>query len=826
MISLICWGPKLSQGRHGRDAGRWSIPHSQMLRSPQDTHVDHLRSLLDQRSTRAGSFSAISEDSDTPSVYSRPFFSPKSSDNSQYHPSSTFDIESHLDHLDRPGNYTPSILDFDDLDDDRHSSFAPSEEIDIDDTSYEDEDNNFADRLSYLGPKMRVHSRAPWELEDDTHEEDAETEEVHRSFQSVFPFRGNGAKSVASSSSSPRPSYTTSRPSGESSRSQVPPKRSFDTINSQLSYQPGTFQSVSSFCHPFIHYPDAFLSCSTLVQESVSSLGQFTPPAQKNTRSNFPLGRLRPESSNVDLSPSSNPSPGRGPLSARFPPMQDNDLTVRRNSVKIEEGVHPYANPELVVYPTFREGNIALSESCTTDSGDITVNSASSKHCVSSIQPKIISSPLPHIGSPRLIEAPLAENRLERTVSPRSNNLSSWTDSNATPAFSLISLEEARAQRMRSATVNPTSRMSVGMSNPSSMFPPMETEATPGADSSPVGGSITRTRARSISAGANRARSVLQTFVSQTKPERRDSEPTLIAHNVSAGHPGKTLKHKKSGFMRLFNAGKVPERNEQKIPPPVPSLPDSHSNNRVQSISQRAKTSVHRIPVPRLSPSLFESSREQSHDTITSDTWKQSTRRPPGLSITINTQQQPVAGIVSASVVDGHGSQTQPPWTVDQPLQSAPADVSVFPPLKLRPVSLFSAHFGDHIVDTESPSLEMDFATPRSSSPALTPVSATQASYEQQVKYSLVDNQASVVRSLQEELAAARKAWQLRIWELEGQVRDLKATVEELKGSDNRNYCQSCGRTTVAAAPPRSESVVNRPRARTGTSSRFTNALP
>ena len=221
-----------------------------MLRSPQDTHVDHLRSLLDQRSTRAGSFCAISEDSDTPSVYSRPFFSPKSSNISQYHPSPTCDIEPHLDYLDRSSNYTPSILDLDDLDDNQRSSFAPSEEINIDDTSYETEDNNFSNRMSYLGPKMRFHSRAPWELDDDSHKEDAETEEGRRSFHSVFAFRGNGAKSVTSSSSSPRPSYTTSRPSGESSRSQVPPKRSFETVNSQLSYQAGTFQSVFSFYCP------------------------------------------------------------------------------------------------------------------------------------------------------------------------------------------------------------------------------------------------------------------------------------------------------------------------------------------------------------------------------------------------------------------------------------------------------------------------------------------------------------------------------------------------------------------------------------------------
>ena len=210
-----------------------------MLRSP-DTHVDHLRSLLDKRSTRAdirGSFSAISGYSDTPSVYSRPFFSPNSSDNSEYqdYSSPAFDIQSHTD---SPNDYTSSMLDLDDLDDDPRSSFARSEKINIDDT---DGDNNSTARMSYLGPKMRFHSRAPWELEDDTFGEEVELEEGHRPFQSVFPFRGNGAKSTTSSSSSPRPSYTTTRPSGESSRSHVPPKRSFETINSQLSYQPGSF---------------------------------------------------------------------------------------------------------------------------------------------------------------------------------------------------------------------------------------------------------------------------------------------------------------------------------------------------------------------------------------------------------------------------------------------------------------------------------------------------------------------------------------------------------------------------------------------------------
>ena len=373
---------------------------------------------------------------------------------------------------------------------------------------------------------------------------------------------------------------------------------------------------------------------------------------------------------------------------------------------------------------------------------------------------------------------------------------------------------------MRSATANPTSKISGagGMPNSSSMFRPIETETPPGTDS----GSITRARARSrsISAGANKARSALQTIVGQPKPDRRESEPAVIITQPSA----KTLKHKKSGFMRLFNSGKVPEKDEQTTLPFVPSLADH-----VQPAAQRpSKTSVHRIPVPRLSPSLLESSSAQSHDTLTSDT--RSTKH----RISINTQQSPVVGVVSASIMDDRGNQAQSPWKFDEPLQSAPAVVSEFPALKLRPVSaLFSAHFGDHIVATDSrPSPEIDSTTPRPSSPRaiepLTPTFAAKTCHQPAI-ISSPDNQVSVVRSLQEQLAAAEKAWQLHIWELEGQVRDLKAIVEELKGPDNKGYCQSCGRgkeIAVEAAVPHSKSVVHRPRARTGTSSRFTNALP
>lgn len=102
------------------------------------------------------------------------------------------------------------------------------------------------------------------------------------------------------------------------------------------------------------------------------------------------------------------------------------------------------------------------------------------------------------------------------------------------------------------------------------------------------------------------------------------------------------------------------------------------------------------------------------------------------------------------------------------------------------------------------------------------------------VKSVPVEDQSSVIRTLQEQIVAARKAWQHQLWELEGQVRDLKAELEELRvADDGQNYCATCGRGSAAAsgAGPRIEDlrkagvkvggVVNRPRARTGVGSRF-----
>ena len=213
---------------------------SRSLYTPNDDHDHHLRNLIDQRTTRAdvhGRYPSVSEFSDTPSMYSRGHFSPTTSDSSSHYGAHVLSSRLPLASPHSRGNqqYDPqaSMLD---LEDDRRTSYASSGVYDHD--NVEDDDRESVDRMSYLGPKMRFHSRAPWETEEGTlEEEEEELEDNHRHFPAGFPF--SRAKSTTSRSSSPRPSYSSTRPSGESARSQLPPKRSFETINSQMSYPRG-----------------------------------------------------------------------------------------------------------------------------------------------------------------------------------------------------------------------------------------------------------------------------------------------------------------------------------------------------------------------------------------------------------------------------------------------------------------------------------------------------------------------------------------------------------------------------------------------------------
>ena len=610
---------------------------------------------------------------------------------------------------------------------------------------------------------------------------------------------------------------------------------------------------------------------SALAQESMSatSLGRPSPPPQKERlRTKFSFGRLRPEHPTAPLPPSPMLSSARNPTPSRYQyiapgmdpstPRSSSSNSYEHPTPSTKDAVHPYANPDLVIsyvpeqvpsspfqnsnfLPSRSDSTITVTETTSADSmpkssawssltPDTSVNSLASKHRTSSLSVKTISSPV-SIGSPR----PLDRSDCHDQSPPGVANLPGWTERNTGPTFALISLEEARAQRMRSATTNPPSRMSSATADSSTPFPAGDGENSDNIESSSSAIFTSRARGRSVSAGA-RAKNALQTIVGQPKMERRDSEPMVAAQSPSTGPPGgRTIKHKKSGFMRLFNAGK--EKDGQEYPPPVPSLPDTVNQQTAP------KMSITRRPVPSLSPSLMQSAGVPSNDPLLSESnsWARNYTGPTKRnlpSLSINTASQASTRASTSAVAENYmGLTLSRPWTNDQP-QSAPPNVAEFPALKLRPVStLFSAHFGDHIVTPESRSsgeTTDDPDTPRSPSPnglvfPVTPGSYTRTSNDQPqiTSVSSIDDQ-SVVKSLQEQMASAKKAWQRHIWELEGQVRDLKAEVQLLKAKGDDLYCDKCerGKREAPQSAPVTVGVVNRPRARTGTSSRFTNALP
>jgi hypothetical protein len=221
-------------------------------------HDDHLRHLLDQRSARAdinGRFSSVSEYSDTPSVYSHRFspvpqdrgegdFSvrPLNVDTSHRYP---FSSEPRSPMSDRDLLNDPSASGLD-LDDDYRSSYASSNTYDdSNEQPLSPTDVGEDSRMSMLGPKVRIHGRAPWEMGEESLEEGDESDSSGKSYAfSIKRSKGKGdgiMKGFGRGAPSPRPTLA-SRPSDESNRSRSRSKGSFETTASSTSNSQGGLQ--------------------------------------------------------------------------------------------------------------------------------------------------------------------------------------------------------------------------------------------------------------------------------------------------------------------------------------------------------------------------------------------------------------------------------------------------------------------------------------------------------------------------------------------------------------------------------------------------------
>ena len=369
---------------------------------------------------------------------------------------------------------------------------------------------------------------------------------------------------------------------------------------------------------------------------------------------------------------------------------------------------------------------------------------------------------------------------LANTTKPSNDSvLATWSENSPSPGFSLISLEEARlAQHARSATASST--------------------RTSDSSAEDTAANVrSRSRIRTMSAGS-RAKQAINNMVGSNGPERRESEPTIVA---SGSGQGKSLKHKKSGLMRLFNGG----RDEKESPPPVPSVPDGvakyNAHHVVPPRTPKLSTgasSLHRVPVPTISPPTSPMSRITSPKPM-----------PPPLLITPSSSKGTIVSPGASSSVSEELLVPPRLHFAEEGSQSAPPQVSAFPALKLRPVSsLFSTPFGEHVLaasDAPSPQIPQtsSFGSNLSSDPE------------------------AVIRSLQNQLSSSNKSWQQQVWELKGQIRDLKAELDDVRTSsaqDAKRPCDACGRGRKSSFSDASNdtlqagggSVVNRPRARTG----------
>ncbi len=572
-------------------------------------------------------------------------------------------------------------------------------------------------------------------------------------------------------------------------------------------------------------------------QASVSSLS-LANGISSVPRAPFTISHVRSHSPALVQSPLLLPTASRSPPESFISSLHNEDDTLtpmRSNSYSPTEEAHPYANPNHARSSSshsYRRGTDAPSSlsfpPVPRSDSSATVTETPFGKALYRTDTQLSDVPVPR--SPRSIfqgkeissPMPFHQNTSgypndtfvsDPTEPARATNFPGWMEKGPTsPNFNLISLEEARAQRTRSATAQ----------TPSVSLPFPERESDRGSGHSPSNSVASRARARSISAGA-RAKQAITNIVGAPKPERRDSEPAVVpnhnASSTSGTSPGKNLKHKKSGFLRLFNG-----RDDKSPPPPVPSLSDGFA---AFNATQKApKTPLPRIPVPQLSPTLTV---PDNYSTPSGSP----KRTPPPLSI--NTTS-PVSRAPSTGVGSRFAERLGPGDAVGVP-QSAPPNVTEFPALKLRPVStVFSAHFGNHILSNDTILSPTELDTPSSATPSTVVSPTTSMSFSRfHDKPSIVtpsDDQSSVIQALQDQITSAKKAWQRHIWELEGQIRDLKEEVETLRAGDKEDYCSSCGRGQASSDHSTSSgetkplSVVNRPRARTGTGqSRFGSAV-
>ncbi|KAF8271453.1 hypothetical protein EI94DRAFT_1797184 [Lactarius quietus] len=835
------------------------------MNSPSPAQQDNLRRLLDQRAARAdihhARFPSLTEFSDSPSIYSHAHFSPRPPHCDSSSPQ--FDLAV-------PSQYArPSLEGM------RSFAASPTSVHSADPTmgvhqershspeSVPSEDEEPDPRMSFLGPTMRFHSPAPWETEEAVKEEAGDQEDDARSVLSKRGrsktrgegfMRNFGRVAPAKSTSAARPSVESLRPANgirdkapvdnqvahntipARPQAAIPPPSAFQATTSSSSrpskpglvFSRGRARTVSSPVAPDTAPPPLHLSPRRIA---------VTPPIP--TRSTSPVPSTYSSTfSHTDTTGQSRPT---SPLSLRGQ----------------SDFVHPYANPELAFYAspvvhttsslhpasTFSRRAVVPSDSIATVSESVVTQSSSTltpdtsmssvtdyhadvllKKVVGSVQGKVISNPL--VTTPG--QSGEAQTTPDKNQPSLPGQVPGWTELTVSPTFNLISLQEAQAQaRERSRTHT--------QAIPEAPF--LQSEPPSRNNPTAIPGNAVRLRTRTASAGSKVKAQPFAISNPVPLPHPGPDDTLITSVGNTPSHP-RSLKQKRSGFLRLFN-GKDKDKPPSPSPPPLPAAP---------SLLRTPKISSARVPVPSLSPSLVSQSPLQFDDIIQSNggdggplddfQTRDGIRRhgPPLSIVTHDAPALPGAPPSSIYPKTAHPSGStstllsETSTSLGTGPASAPPSTGVFPELSLRPISaVFSAHFADHIVTADS-SLRAHNTTPRVPPRSLTYESSLNTAFFRRQAICCEDDPYVIIQQLQEQIKSTRKAWQHQIWELEGQVRDLRAEIDDMRIKETSGErCLLCGRdgslergAREAPRPAVSRpGVVDRPRARTGVGTRF-----
>ncbi|KAG8733438.1 hypothetical protein FRC11_006239 [Ceratobasidium sp. 423] len=433
------------------------------------------------------------------------------------------------------------------------------------------------------------------------------------------------------------------------------------------------------------------------------------------------------------------------------------------------------------------------------------------------------------------------------------------------PAYNLISLEQAQQRaRDRGRSVTHTPQLHISPRPKEIVHKKSKPTLGPvgGGFSSTIGGgspsshwSAEETRARTISAGSgprSRPRGCTATSIASQSttsvniipgsaieniPEPRSTAPSGAPMEAI---PPRQLKPKRSGFLKFFNKNGVgfgnPNISSPITPvhishngvdlPPVPKLPAQYQPAKVSSPLELG--SHRELPPVVVSPALGRA---------------QSLERPQSVSDGSHTSIEDHCG---QSRFHQHRSGADL-----KPLEDDASPQDAFGSLKIRPVSSVfkgmpedyltgspkvansrgsgesrngdSSGFEDsNILSPATPyfpqsarSCRTHVSTASSGSDAFSslvdPRTPSSLGFPPGVPRSSTDSQsASVIASLREQIESIRKASQQQISNLENQVQSLKAELEVAK-------CDRCGQQNGRRSE---DSIINRPRAPTGTGCR------